>query len=121
MKITDNKISTKLENIDRFMDYCGLSCINNLVNSVTKVCMKIYTLCWGEDALKEKCSRSSLNTYWTYIYKKEKSTCALGLIPIVGSVLILAKKRWDDSQKPENNSPKYPVITLEEMEEEELR
>jgi hypothetical protein len=87
--------SSNLIAADRFMDRYGLSFFNNFVNSISKACMALYRQCFGEEALKKSRMASSLEKYWTYIDKKDKTTCGLGLIPIpgVGSICIYLKNK----------------------------
>src|ERR1700733_15199860 len=86
MKITLNH----LIKADRFMDRCGLSILNNLVNVV----LKIYLRCVGEDSLK---SSSTLKYEWSvYVQQKDTASCVAGLIPIIGSIFIVAKERFTE-------------------------
>jgi hypothetical protein len=114
MKITSENVSIGLERIDRFMDRCGLSCINNLVNCVTKACMGIYQFFYG-DEIGEKGKEIVLKRYWTYVDNKDALTCALGLIPVLGSVLIWAKGQWKNDLLP-CKTPAQPPSNLVALE-----
>jgi len=104
-KTSSDNISIRLEQIDCFMDRCGLSCINNLVNCVTKVCMKIYQFFYADET-RDKGEEIILQHYWTYIDKKPVTTCALGLVPVLGSVLIWANNRF--TKEPVSQNSRYP-------------
>ena len=120
MKIGD-KISDGLKSIDQFMDRSGLSCINNLVNCVTKICRGVYCFFYG-DLIRERHEKGEeafLERYWSYIDSKDALTCGLGLVPVLGSVLIWAKGKF----KPEDSasfiySPVYQVESFEAFEQE---
>jgi hypothetical protein len=76
---------------DRFMDRCGLSFINNLVNSL----LKIYLRCTGKESL----TGSTLKRDWSiYVKQKDAASCAAGFIPLLGSILIVAKERFNENR-----------------------
>lgn len=109
MEITGNKVSQYLESIDRFMDRWGLSPINNLVNCVTKICMRIYR-CYYADEGKFKAEREKafLGHYFNYIDKKDGEMCVVGLVPLLGSILIC-----DYNKTCENKRKLYKDMTLD--------
>jgi len=77
--------------VDRFMDRCGLSFINNLVNGG----LKIYLWCME----KESFDGSDLAHHWSaYVNQKEAVSCAFGMIPVIGSIFIEAIERFNEYQ-----------------------
>jgi len=110
-KTTSDNISIGLEQIDGFMDRYGLSCINNLVNCVTKVCMGIYQFFYG-DEIRDKGEEIMLQHYWTYIDNKSALTCALGLVPVLGSVLIWVEGKFKNEKSLKNDIKPSEGLTL---------
>lgn len=79
---------------DRFMDRCGLSLVNNLVNSI----LKIYLRCTGQECLKGK----GLKHEWSmYVQQKDVASCAAGLIPGLGTIVIVARERFKEKRAEE--------------------
>jgi hypothetical protein len=93
-----NRCRTTLQKVDFLMDVCGLSVINNLVNCVTKVCIGIYRRC--ESLFQEKNKKAFLGKHFEYIEKKDAFTCALGLVPVLGSLFIRIKNAYEKQRYP---------------------
>ena len=87
-KITGYENTSYLVKIDRFMDRYGL-CVNNLVNCITKVCIKIFR---GYHGIKKDSvqSRRVLGRYWSYIDQKNGLACVVGILP--GVSCFISKK-----------------------------
>jgi hypothetical protein len=108
MSTIGRRVSECLERIDRCMDHCGLSPINNLVNCIIKTCMRIYSKCYPDLDLREKRKQAFLGHYFNYIDKKDGEMCVVGLVPLLGSVLI-----YDYNKTCENKKKFHKDIVLE--------
>lgn len=115
MKITGDKISGKLESIDRFMDRYGFG-INNIVNCVTKIFIKTHHYFFGDSSSGTN-KNTFLNRYWTYIDKKDGLTCGLRIFPIIGIGLVWLKDKLQSeilARKDIHSEPKPAVDISEE-------
>jgi len=94
---------------DRFLDRCGLSFINNAVNGILKIYLRYKE--------KQCLEGSSLKQDWSlYVKQKDGASCAFGMIPVIGSIFIMAMEKYNEV----NGDHVWTVANIDTLEEFEI-